>query len=123
MPKILVCEDEELTRKVLVSLLTSQGHEVVSAPDGVRGLELIEEDGIELVISDIQMKPMGGVKLLEAIRANGNNIPFIMITAHPDIETFIHAIHNLGAFEYIQKPLDLQIVSSIIEKLLGAPPV
>ena len=118
MTNILICEDEELTLQVLENFVKSQGFTTFTATDGTEALKVMVDNEIDLIISDIHMNPMDGVTLLETLRKDKNAVPFILITAHPDVETYIHALHDLGAFEYIQKPLDLDILMSVINRLL-----
>jgi DNA-binding NtrC family response regulator len=61
---------------------------------------------------------MDGMTFLETIRRRENNVPFILMTGHPKIDAYIHAVQKLGAFEYIQKPIDLDILYIAIERLL-----
>jgi DNA-binding NtrC family response regulator len=118
MPNILICEDEELTLQVLENFIKTQNFGAFTATDGTAALKIIADNNIDLIISDIHMNPMDGVTLLETLRKDDNSVPFILITAHPDVETYIHALHDLRAFEYIQKPLDLDILLSVINRLL-----
>ena len=118
MPNILICEDEELTLQVLENFVKTQNFTAFTATDGSGALKIIADNKIDLIISDIQMSPMDGITLLETLRKDNNAVPFILITAHPDVETYIHTLHELGAFEYIQKPLDLNILLSVINRLL-----
>lgn len=118
MANILICEDEELTLQVLENFFKSKDFNTSTAEDGSKALEIMEKTEIDLIVSDIHMNPMDGITLLETLRKDGNQIPFVLITAHPDIESYIHAIHDLGAFEYVHKPLDLDILMSVINRLL-----
>ena len=118
MANILICEDEELTRQVLENFFQSKEFNTSTAEDGSKALQILEKTKIDLIVSDIHMNPMDGITLLETLRKDGNQIPFVLITAHPDIESYIHTIHDLGAFEYVHKPLDLDILMSVINRLL-----
>lgn len=118
MTSILVCEDEELTLQVLKNFVKTQNFNPFTAIDGTEALKIVADNKIDLIISDIHMSPMDGVTLLETLRKDKNAVPFILITAHPDVDTYIHTLHDLGAFEYVQKPLDLDILLSIINRLL-----
>lgn len=122
MPKVLLTEDDPLTMHVLQVFLQSQKFEVVPASDGTEAMALLDNQPFDIVISDIQMQPMDGLTFLRSMREKGNNMPFIIMTAHPRIESYIQAVHKLGAFEYIQKPLDLDILMVVIRRLLSAEP-
>lgn len=119
MQKILIAEDDALTMHVLQTFLSSQKFEVTPAGDGQEALQLLDGGGFDLVISDIQMQPMDGLVFLKEARKKGNNIPFIIMTARPKMDSYIHAMHELGAFEYIQKPLDLDTLMLVIDRLMA----
>jgi DNA-binding NtrC family response regulator len=118
MANILVCEDEPLTRQCVMDFLSPKGFTVFPVSDGAEALQIMEENSIDIVISDINMKPMDGITLLEKLRAADNSVPFVLMTGHPQIESYLHGKYKLGAFEYIQKPFDFKLLLSIIEKLL-----
>lgn len=118
MANILVTEDDPSIQDLLKSFFESEGFGVFLASDGTKALEIIKEKQIDLVISDVEMEPMDGVALLQTLRNEKNGVPFVMITGHPDIEIYIKAIHELGAFEYVLKPIDLNILLSIANRLI-----
>lgn len=122
MPKVLLTEDDPLTMHVLQTFLQSQKFDVVPASDGAEAMGILENQPFDIVISDIQMHPMDGLTFLRSVREKGNHMPFIIMTAHPRIESYIQAVHTLGAFEYIQKPLDLDILMVVIKRLLSSEP-
>lgn len=122
MRNIVLCEDEPLTRQCMMDFLKPKGFNLFPASDGKEALKIIGENSVDLVISDIEMKPMDGITLLETLRSSNNNVPFVLVTGHPEIDSYLHAIHDLGAFEYITKPFDFNILLSVVEKLLKAEP-
>ena len=119
MLKVLLVEDDDLTLAVLKSFLSSREFEVHTAMDGAQGITLLNGGGFDLVISDVQMIPMDGMTFLRTVRDKGNPVPFIMMTAHPRMDGYITAVQKLGAFEYIQKPLDLDVLMLVIQRLLN----
>ncbi len=118
MANILVCEDEPLIRQCVMDFLAPKGFTLFPVSDGTEALQTMEENSIDIVISDINMKPMDGITFLEKLRAADNMVPFVLMTGHPQIESYLHGKHDLGAFEYIQKPFDFNLLLSIIKKLL-----
>ena len=108
MTKILIIEDEEPIRRVLVKILGEEnGQFVISqAEDGKQGMKMIDEEEFDLILCDIKMPKMDGLEVLEVATKNGVTTPFIMLTGHGNIETAVHAM-KIGAYDFIPKPPDL----------------
>jgi two-component system nitrogen regulation response regulator NtrX len=119
MSKILVIEDEEAIRRVLVRILgeENESYEVDAAEDGVIGLEKIKEKDYDLILCDIKMPRMDGVELLEAVKKFDTEVPIVMISGHGDMETAINTM-RLGAFDYISKPPDLNRLLNTVRNAL-----
>ena len=115
MSKILIIEDEEPIRRVLVRILTDEdsSFEIHEAPDGKKGLDLIKNDSYDLVLCDIKMPKVDGIELLQRTRKTNSTIPFIMLTGHGNIETAVESM-KLGAYDFISKPPDLnRLINSV----------
>ena len=115
MSKILIIEDEEPIRRVLVRILTDEdsSFEVHEASDGKKGLDLIKNDSYDLVLCDIKMPKVDGIELLQRTRKTNSTIPFIMLTGHGNIETAVESM-KLGAYDFISKPPDLnRLINSV----------
>ncbi|MFC2112806.1 sigma-54-dependent transcriptional regulator [Bacteroidota bacterium] len=106
MAKILVIDDEKSIRNTLKDILETEEHEVVTAEDGLRGLELFTDGKFEVVLCDIKMPEMDGIEVLGKILEQPEDVPVIMISGHGDIEIAVDAIKK-GAFDFLEKPLDL----------------
>ena len=106
MAKILVIDDEKSIRNTLAEILAAEDHEVLSAEDGLSGLELLVQHPFDVVLCDIKMQEMDGMEVLEKIFEQPRDVPVIMISGHGDIETAVEAIKK-GAFDFLEKPLDL----------------
>jgi two-component system nitrogen regulation response regulator NtrX len=119
MSKILIIEDEEAIRRVLVSILSeeNESYQVEVAEDGVVGLEKIKNNDYDLVLCDIKMPRMDGVELLEAAKKIDSELPIVMISGHGDMETAINTM-RLGAFDYISKPPDLNRLLNTVRNAL-----
>lgn len=119
MTKILLIEDEEPIRRVLIRILTeeSDNYEVIEAHDGKEGLILLEKQPFDLVLCDIKMPKMDGIEVLQ--NANNKNIgaPFIMLTGHGNVETAVDAM-KLGAYDFISKPPDLNRLLTAVRHAL-----
>jgi DNA-binding NtrC family response regulator len=108
MTKILIIEDEEPIRRVLVKILGEENNQFVisQAEDGKQGTKMIDEDEFDLILCDIKMPKMDGLEVLEGANKKGVTTPFIMLTGHGNIETAVHAM-KIGAYDFIPKPPDL----------------
>ena len=115
MSKILIIEDEEPIRRVLVRILKDEdsSFEIHEASDGKKGLELINNDSYDLVLCDIKMPKVDGIELLQRTRKTNSTVPFIMLTGHGNIETAVESM-KLGAYDFISKPPDLnRLINSV----------
>jgi putative nucleotidyltransferase with HDIG domain len=103
--KILVVDDEEAIREVISTLLDAQGFQCTTSSNGKLGLEAFRKDTFDLVLSDIVMPEMDGLKLLGELRLDDPDVPVIMVTAMHDISIALEAI-RAGAYDYILKPFE-----------------
>ena len=115
MSKILIIEDEEPIRRVLVRILNEEdsNFEIHEASDGKKGLESISKENFDLVLCDIKMPKIDGIELLQRTRKNNSSLPFIMLTGHGNIETAVESM-KIGAYDFISKPPDLnRLITSV----------
>ena len=115
MSKILIIEDEEPIRRVLVRILNEEdsNFEIHQASDGKKGLDLIKKESFDLVLCDIKMPKVDGIELLQRTRKTNLTLPFIMLTGHGNIETAVESM-KLGAYDFISKPPDLnRLINSV----------
>jgi putative nucleotidyltransferase with HDIG domain len=103
--RILVVDDEEAIREVVSTLLEAQGYQCTVVGNGRAALEHVEKNSLDLVLSDMVMPEMDGLKLLEWVRAHDQDVPVIMVTAMHDLSTALEAIRR-GAYDYILKPFE-----------------
>ena len=104
--KLLVIDDERSIRNSLKEILMDEGYDVDVAEDGVSGVELALKEKYSVIFCDIKMPQMDGVEVLDRLVAEGVDSAVIMISGHGDIDTAVECIKK-GAFDFIQKPLDL----------------
>ena len=107
--KILIIDDERSIRNSLREILTEEGYVVDVAEDGVSGVKAALGGHYDVIFSDIKMPQMDGVEVLGKLVAEGVDIPVVMISGHADINTAVDCIKK-GAFDFIEKPLDLNRV-------------
>ena len=104
--KILVIDDERAIRNSLKEILMDEGYEVDTAEDGAVGFSMAEKDHYNLIFCDIKMPNLDGIGFLDKVMEAGLDSAVVMISGHGDIETAVECIKK-GAFDFIQKPLDL----------------
>lgn len=115
--RILVVDDDQDMRNLICRLLTKQNYEVFSAQDGIDALMQIGKTSFDLILSDISMPNLGGMKLLEILTQRGINTPVIFVSSRTEEEDEIRGL-SLGAVDYIKKPISKEILFFRIEKVL-----
>ncbi|WP_366949730.1 response regulator [Geobacter sp.] len=116
--RILVVDDEENARIGLSKLLEKEGFEVESVANGFEALNYLNHQQVNLIVTDINMPEMNGITFLKELNKNFPQSNVIMITAYGGVESYIEAI-NLGAFEYINKPVKIDELKSILKKIFA----
>lgn len=112
---VLVVDDDAALAKTLRRLLESAGYEVTLAPNGGVAVEAITRRSFDVILSDIEMPHMTGVELLKVIRTYDLDVPVILMTGVPSIETAIDAV-SLGALQYLPKPTDNAVLLKALER-------
>ena len=114
--KILIVDDEENARLGLGKLLAQEGYEVSSVANGFEALQFLSRQKVNLIISDINMPEMNGIAFLRELHRSYPETHVIMITAYGGVESYLEAM-NLGAFEYIHKPVKIEELKSVMNKI------
>lgn len=112
---VLVVEDDAALRVALADTLEGAGHRVITARDGTAALAELETNDIGIVVSDVQMEPMGGHQLLREIRTTRPDLPFVLITAYGTIEKAVTAMRD-GATDYLVKPFEADVLVDMVEQ-------
>ena len=115
--KLLVVDDERHIREGLQTALSLDGYDVEVAQDGKAGLEKIEEEDIDLVITDLKMPQISGEELMKEALSRYPYLPIIILTGHGTIENAVEAMRN-GAYDFITKPLNIDKLSLIVNRAL-----
>jgi len=118
MKKVLIVEDEELLCKVYSVSLTENGYEVLTASDGNTALKYVKEQKPDIIVLDIKLPEMSGLKLLEEIRKFDAKVPIIMATAYDSFKSD-YEMWASQVSDYIVKPVKLEELSEKIKKILG----
>lgn len=101
--KILVIDDEDIVRLSCSRTLVPEGYELKMAKNGPEGLQMLEEDTFDLVLTDLKMPNMDGIEVLAKIKEKWPATDVVIVTGYQTVETAVKAI-KLGAFDYIEKP-------------------
>jgi len=104
--RVLVVDDHPNVRVLMASVLMRMGHEVDTAPDGLRATRMLRGSSYDLVLTDLKMPKMDGIKLLRYTKEHFPQTDVMMITAHATIESAVEAT-KLGAYDYITKPFNV----------------
>ena len=112
--RVLVVDDERDLLDVLGAMLSDAGWQVDTAADGREALSLVDANRYEVVLSDIDMPAMDGVQLLREIRGRDLDVPVLLITGHPRVDTAVEALEH-GALRYLRKPIRERDLLSAVE--------
>src|SRR5881396_749343 len=113
--RLLVVEDEQELREVLVQGLAKRGFNVAAAADGDAGLATLSEQEFDVVILDLRMPRRDGIQVLQQMRTDGHDAEVIIVTGHADIETAVDAL-KLHAFDYLSKPFQMAELLQIVAR-------
>ena len=119
MSKILIVEDEDAIRRVLKKVLSEENskYKLDEAANGQEAISLIKSQHYDLILCDIKMPKKDGIDVLEFVIGYDSTIPVIMISGHGDLKTAVKAM-RLGAFDYIEKPPDLNNLLTSVRSAL-----
>ena len=117
MEKILVIDDDDSIRETLQLYLTEIGYEVVTANNGGEGIKLIDQHKPDLILSDLKMSGLTGIDVLKKAKEIDIKNQVVLMTAFEDMQSTITAM-QLGAYDYIEKPLELSRFNSVIKRAL-----
>ena len=115
--RILVVDDEEIVLRSCRKILEGGGHDVLTVLSGQGAFDLLEEEPIDIVITDMKMPGIGGIQVLEKVKEKYPDIAVIMITGYSTVQSAVQAM-KLGAFDYIPKPFTPDEVLIVVEKAL-----
>src|SRR5437667_11740956 len=117
MTKVLVVDDERKMRRALQILLERMGIESVGAESGEVAVEGFPGEKFDLGLTDLKMPGMTGLELLARVREVDAEVPEMLLTAYGTVQTAVDAM-KLGAFDYVLKPFDLEVVELTVRKAL-----
>ncbi len=117
--KIMVVDDCSITRKLLGHYLMSKGYEVAFAENGLDALEKIGKEGINLILTDLNMPYMDGMEFVKTLKADPSraHIPVLMVTTEKDAAEKEKAL-KIGANGYLVKPVTSELIAQSIKNIL-----
>lgn len=118
MSTILVIDDEKSMRDFLAIMLKKEGYQVQLAENGRTGLNAINKNVFDVIISDIRLPDLDGLELLRQTKKISPDTDFILITAYASTETAVEAV-KIGAADYIYKPFDIEEMKIIINRCIS----
>ena len=114
---VLIVDDQESIRLALSRMLSKEGYEVFLAESGESALDLLREKKINVMLSDLKMHKMDGIRLLKASKLIKPEVEVILITAHGTIEKAVGAMKD-GAYDFITKPFKKIMITNMINNVL-----
>ena len=114
---ILVIDDEAAQRDVLTGYLKKKGYQIFAASSGKEGIEITKNEPVDIILSDFKMPDLNGIEVLEQVKKMNPEISFVIVTAYGTVENAVKAM-RLGAFDYISKPVDLDELDLMIERII-----
>ena len=115
--RILIAEDNDISREMMAAALTTRGYKVAHASDGQSAIDVMKKQNIDLALVDINMAPTGGFKFVEHIVSQGIDLPIIIVTADNSSDILIKA-SNLGVMQLLQKPIDPNRLVAMVGRIL-----
>lgn len=122
MKKILVVDDDSSHRLMLKAILLDEGYAISEAEDGTCAVNAVKKEFFDLILMDVRMTEMDGIKALEEIKGLNPRLQVLMMTAYPSVPPAVKAM-KLGALDYLTKPMDTDELRLRIAKLLGQYPL
>jgi len=115
-PVILLVDDEKAILDSLKGNLEDEGYIVLTASDGIKGLEIIKSQPVDSIFLDIWLPEMDGIETLKLIKEYDSSLNVVMMTGHGTVKTAVQAV-KLGAFDFLEKPFDIESVIEIIKRI------
>jgi DNA-binding NtrC family response regulator len=114
--RVLVVDDEESQRTALASMIKLWGYAVETAADGQEALDKLATFDAHVIVTDLNMPRMNGQELLKRLKEEGDSPPAIVQTAYGSLETAVNMVHDLGAFWFLEKPVQSQALRLLLER-------
>ena len=120
-PRILVVDDEKIVCDMTRKFLTADGYEVTTFTDSTEAMEALRNERFDVVITDLKMKGVDGIQLLEFARQQHPETKVILLTAFGSLESATEALRK-DAFDYFTKPVRIKDLQAAVRRALGREP-
>ena len=114
--KILIVDDESSQRAGLAGMVKAWGMIAETAADGSDALDKLAQFNPDVIVTDLNMPHMDGYELLGALKAQGDMPPTIVLTAYGNIETALRTVHEMGAYWFVEKPIQPNLLLALLRK-------
>ena len=114
---ILLVDDDDAFCKTMAKLFERSGYMIKVAGDGREALDLLSKNTFDLILSDLRMPRLDGIELMEEIRRKKIGSAVVFLTGYGEVESYMDLM-NMGAFEYLNKPVDVKEMFSVIRRAL-----
>ncbi len=123
MARILILDDDDLIQDMLKGALQREGHQVIAAPDGQKGLEIARCQSVDIAVIDIIMPGKGGIETIMELHREFPDLKTIVMTGklNIELEPFVRLARQFGVRQLIQKPFDLQEMLQAVRLTLNSP--
>ncbi|HMC11332.1 MAG TPA: response regulator, partial [Pirellulaceae bacterium] len=115
--RVLVVDDNARARQSMVDVLAAAGHEVVSSASAIEALKFVEKSAFDVIITDLQMPGMDGLAFIRTLAERKVETQIVMVTAFASVTSAVEAM-RFGAFDYIEKPFDVEQLESLVARAL-----
>jgi DNA-binding NtrC family response regulator len=117
-PTILIIDDEESMRRFLTVLLEKEGYRVISSSSGRAGVHVLDDEAVDVVITDLKLPDMNGIEILETVKRKAPEVPVVILTAYASTASAIDAV-NKGAYQYIEKRAKNEEIALVVKNALS----
>ncbi|MBU0494782.1 MAG: response regulator [Chloroflexi bacterium] len=116
--RVLVIDDQQVVRRYLQMMLQRAGYDVLLASDGQKGIQVLEDQGVDLVLTDLKMPILDGYDVLRYVQQSSRPVPVILMTAYgsPGVEA---EARRLGAWAYLSKPFEFEVLDRVLKQAVG----
>jgi DNA-binding NtrC family response regulator len=118
LPRVLIVDDDASQRSLLTSFLTGQGFETTTVASGEQALQVLRDQEVGMMISDVRMPGISGLETMRRARQEHATLPILLVTAYADIREAVGAMRD-GALNYLSKPIDLDELLSSVRHATG----
>src|SRR5205085_5629870 len=115
--RVLVVDDNARARQSIVDVLKAAGHEVVASASAIEALKIVEKNPFDVIVTDLQMPGMDGLAFIRTLSERKVESQIVMITAFASVTSAVEAM-RYGAFDYIEKPFDVEQLETLISRAL-----